>query len=116
MRTTWKPFSKKTKLTFLFPLTFLFLFSDFLYGAEPEVYKEYWDNGKLKKETHFKNGKEEGIVSVWYKNGKIQTKGHYKNGKLNGLLYTWYKNGQKMSLKALKIKLVRSLNRKSLID
>jgi len=29
MRTTWKPFSKKTKLTFLFPLTFLFLFSGY---------------------------------------------------------------------------------------
>ncbi len=26
MRTTWKPFSNKTKLTFLFSLTFLFLF------------------------------------------------------------------------------------------
>ena len=27
MRTTWKPFSKKNKLTFLLSLTFLFLFS-----------------------------------------------------------------------------------------
>ena len=27
MRTTWKPSSKKTKLTFLLSLTFLFLFS-----------------------------------------------------------------------------------------
>ena len=34
MRTTWKPFSKKTKLTFLFPLTFLFLFSGSVYGDD----------------------------------------------------------------------------------
>ena len=52
MRTTWKPFSNKTKpLTFLLSLTFLFLFSGSVYGQE-EVKKEYWDNGKLKSETH----------------------------------------------------------------
>jgi hypothetical protein len=38
-------------LTFLLAITFLFLFSDFVYGQE-EVKKEYWDNGKLKKENH----------------------------------------------------------------
>jgi hypothetical protein len=40
----------KTKLTFLLSLTFLFLFSGSVYGEE-EVKREYWDNGKLKKET-----------------------------------------------------------------
>ena len=34
MRTTWKPFSKKIKLTFLFSLTFLFLFSGSVYGDD----------------------------------------------------------------------------------
>ena len=33
MRTTWKPFSNKTKLTFLLALTFLFLFSGSVYGG-----------------------------------------------------------------------------------
>ena len=46
----------KTKLTFLLLLTFLFLFSGSVYGQE-EVKKEYYDNGKLKSETHYKNGK-----------------------------------------------------------
>ena len=50
----------KTKLTFLLSLTFLFLFSGSVYGQE-EVKKEYWDNGKLKKETHYKNGKKDGL-------------------------------------------------------
>jgi len=51
----------KTKpITFLLSLTFLFLFSgnDFVYGEEPEVKREYWENGKLKREIHFKNGKQ----------------------------------------------------------
>ena len=34
MRTTWKPFSKKTKLTFLLSLTFLFLFGGSVYGDD----------------------------------------------------------------------------------
>ena len=73
-QTTWKPLSNETPLTFLLALTFLFLFSGSVYGEEPEVKREYWDNGKLKKETHYKNGKEEGVVSVWYKKGQIQQK------------------------------------------
>jgi len=34
MRTTWKPFSKKIKPTFLLSLTFLFLFSGSVYGDD----------------------------------------------------------------------------------
>jgi hypothetical protein len=41
----------KPKLTFLLSLIFLFLFGGSVYGQE-EVKKEYWDNGKLKSETH----------------------------------------------------------------
>jgi len=38
MRTTWKPFSSKTKLTFLISLTFLFLFSGSVYVDESHTY------------------------------------------------------------------------------
>ena len=69
-------------LTFLLALTFLFLFSGSVYGEEREVKREYWDNGKLKSETHYMNGKKDGVVTVWYKNGQIQTKGYYKDGKI----------------------------------
>jgi len=41
----------KSKLTYLLALTFLFLFSGSVYGEEPEVIKEYWDNGKLKRKN-----------------------------------------------------------------
>ena len=60
----------KTKpLTFLLALTFLFLFSGSVYGEE-EVKKEYWDNGKLKKDTHYKDGKLEGLETIWYESGE----------------------------------------------
>jgi hypothetical protein len=41
----------KKPLTFLLSLTFLFLFSGSVYGEEPEVKKEYWENGKLKRKN-----------------------------------------------------------------
>ena len=40
------------ELTFLLPLTFLFLFSGSVYGEEP-VDKQYWGDGKLKNETYY---------------------------------------------------------------
>ena len=61
----------KTKpITFLLSLSFLFLFSGSVYGEEPEVQRLYYDSGKLKFETHFKNGKKEcqgqsKIVPAW---------------------------------------------------
>lgn len=42
-------------LTFLFALTFLFLFSSSVFSQETEVKKEYWENGKLKSEIHCGN-------------------------------------------------------------
>ena len=68
---TWQPLSNETKpLTFLLSLTFLFLFSDssVVFGQE-EVKKEYYENGKLKSETHYKNGKFEGLSTFWYESG-----------------------------------------------
>ena len=58
--------------TFLL-LSYGSLYGESLYGERQKISREYWDNGKLKKETHFKNGKEEGRVTVWYKNGKSGT-------------------------------------------
>jgi antitoxin component YwqK of YwqJK toxin-antitoxin module len=54
-------------------ITFLFLFSGLVCGEE-EVTREYWDNGKLKKETHYKNGKEEGLATHWYSSGNKKSK------------------------------------------
>ena len=79
-------------LTFLLALTFLFLFSGSVYGQE-EVKKEYWDNGKLKSETHYKNGENDGPKTVWYKSGKKKYLKHYKNGIENGLRKEWDEDG-----------------------
>ena len=66
-------------LTFLLSLTFLFLFSGSVYGEE-EVKKEYWDNGKLKRETHYKNGKKEGLQTGWYESGEKEHEIYFQEG------------------------------------
>ena len=71
----------KTKpLTFLLSLTFLFLFSGSLYGQETEVKREYWDNGKLNIESHYKNGIENGLWTEWDEDGKKTFQGTFKDG------------------------------------
>ena len=86
---------KTKQLTFLLSLSFLFLFSGSVYGEEPEVKKKYWKNGKLKSETHYKNGEEEGLSTRWHKNGNKQLETHYKNGEEEGLKKSWYESGEK---------------------
>jgi antitoxin component YwqK of YwqJK toxin-antitoxin module len=56
--------------TFLFSFTYLFLFSGFVYGEELEVKKTYWDNRKLKIETHYKYEKEEVLATRLYESGE----------------------------------------------
>jgi len=84
----------KTKpLTFLLSLTFLFLFSGSVFGQE-EVKKEYWENGKLRSETHYKNGKEDGLSTFWYESGEKRVEHFFKNGKLERRM-EYHKNGKK---------------------
>ena len=71
----------KTKsLTFLLSLTFLFLFGGSVSGQETEVKKEYWKNGELKSETHYKDGKENGLWTEWSEDGKKTFQGTFKDG------------------------------------
>ena len=85
----------KTKLTFLLALTFLLLFSGSVYGEELEVKKIYWDNRKLKIETHYKNGKSERLATHWYWSGNKKSKVLWKNGEKEGLKTLWFESGEK---------------------
>ena len=85
----------KTKpLTFLLALTFLFLFSGYVFGQE-EVRKEYDDDGNLRSETHYKDGKQEGLKTLWTIDNRKWAETDYKNGKENGVLKGWHPSGKK---------------------
>ena len=73
------------------------------------VQKDYWENGQLKSELRYKDGKLNG-ESVWYTpDGRVMTRAFYLDDTLNGRyqrfypngtleVECWYKNGQRDSV------------------
>ena len=89
-------YGMKTKLlTFLLAPSFLFLFSGSVFGQKTEVKKEYWGEGKLKSEKHYKDEKIDGFFTIWHKNGNKHYKTHFKDDKKDGPASAWYKDGKK---------------------
>ena len=70
-------------LAFVLSLSFLFLFysSSFVFGEEPEVKKELWENGKKRLEEHYRDGKLDGLSTYFYENGVKMFEVYYKHGK-----------------------------------
>lgn len=58
------------------------------------VYKEYYDNGKLKFEVELDDGLLDGDYIMYYPNGNTKIKGSYENGKKEG---TWRAYDEKES-------------------
>jgi len=59
------------------------------------VYKEYFDNGKVKLEMKLKKGFKNGKVSIYFENGNIHEIYSYKNNQMDGLWLTYNEKGIK---------------------
>ena len=57
------------------------------------IIKSYYDNGALKKDIPYKDGKKEGLSKAYYKNGNLLSEDNYKDDKLEGLSKVYYENG-----------------------
>lgn len=57
--------------------------------------KEYYSNGKIKKETIIING--EGSTKTYYENGKLEMLIPYKENKINGSVKRYDKEGKLLS-------------------
>ena len=53
-----------------------------------------YENGQIKSEGNYKDGKPDGKVIDWYENGQIEAEGNYKDGKLDGKVTYWHENGK----------------------
>lgn len=53
----------------------------------------YWDDGVLKSELRYKDGKLDGVCRWYYRNGKPEIEVTYSMDKLNGEATRWYENG-----------------------
>jgi len=57
------------------------------------IVKDYYEDGKLKFEIHYKGGRFEGISKYYYENGKLISEAKFKNGKLEGISVIYYESG-----------------------
>ena len=53
--------------------------------ADAKISKEFSEDGTLKFEYNYQNGKKNGITKEYYKNGKIKVKWNFKDDILNGI-------------------------------
>ena len=58
------------------------------------THKEYYDNGQLKYEANYKDGKLNGTRKSYYPNGKLQAEGEYINNFPVDTIKEYYPNGQ----------------------
>lgn len=56
--------------------------------------RTYWDNGKLKSECRYVDGKLDGLYKTWYENGQVFQDGQYANGMMDGSWLIFYPDGQ----------------------
>ena len=57
------------------------------------IIKSYYDNGALKEDIPYKDGKENGIAKGYYPNGNLEAEISSKDNKLEGLSKTYHENG-----------------------
>ena len=63
-----------------------------------EMHKEYYDSGKILKESYFSNDKKNGKEKTYYENGQISSIKNYKDGVVDGEYIEYYSDG-KLKLK-----------------
>lgn len=55
--------------------------------------QEFYSNGNLKSEMHFKEGKRNGLTKTYYQDGSLLQKVYYKNDILTDSMYSYYPDG-----------------------
>ena len=55
---------------------------------------EYYDNGQVKSETGYFEGKKHGLYKNWFENGQLKKQGKYQNDNSFGRFAEWFENGQ----------------------
>ena len=57
------------------------------------IKKETFEDGTLKRESHYLGGKKHGPYTVWYESGGMQKKGWMKDDKWHGTYQEWWPEG-----------------------
>ena len=63
-------------------------------GKKEGLWKQYYENGQLSREENYKENKLDGQSKYYYINGKIMEERNCKKGERDGLFKRYYENGQ----------------------
>ena len=61
------------------------------------VYRETFDNGKVKLEMHLVNGEQDSTTTIYFEDGTLNEVRSYKNGLMHGKWETFNSKGQKIA-------------------
>lgn len=56
--------------------------------------REFYENGTLKVENSFRNGKRDGVTRVFYENGRLKIEASFKNGNPHGMFREFNEDGK----------------------
>ena len=89
------------KNIYILPLILFFIYSCVDQSKEQKVNmnknglkKYYHENGEIRKEVNYKDGKIDGFYITYYDNGQLESKIEIKDGLKQGLSSIYYRNGQ----------------------
>ncbi len=57
------------------------------------VQTEYYESGKIRGESQYKDGELHGVTKLYYENGFLQEEAHYYKGQRHGITRKYYTNG-----------------------
>lgn len=63
-------------------------------GKEQGLWREFYDDGKIKSEGHYKDGKREKKWNFYFNNGHVEQTGEYVNGKPSGEWIKYFSDGK----------------------
>jgi len=73
-------------------------FHDYAVTCPSGIHNEWYEDGRLRRQIHYKDHKYHGKFSRWQQNGKKIEECEYVDDKRNGLRTLWWDNGKKSSM------------------
>ena len=68
--------------------------------SEDGIRSTFYEDGTLKEEVTYVNGKKNGIVRRWFGNGQLKCRGKMMNDRWNGVYEEWFENGESKTIGA----------------
>lgn len=86
-------FFKQYIISVFVPILFLISLTA-IAKADDEIKRSYYDDGTLKEETSYRDGKLHGVSKAYYEDGVLKREATYEDGRPEGVGRTYHRNGQ----------------------